>query len=36
MLGRTFDVGFFDEVQDMTELAISKTLKCMTRAQYGP
>lgn len=36
VLGRTFDVCFFDEVQDMTEVAISKTIKCMTRAQYGP
>lgn len=36
VLGRTFDVCFFDEVQDMTELAIAKTIKCMTRAQHGP
>lgn len=35
VLGRTFDICFFDEVQDMTELAISKTIKCMTRAQHG-
>ncbi len=36
VLGRTFDVLFCDEVQDMTELAISKATKCLTRAQYGP
>lgn len=36
VLGRTFDVLFCDEVQDMTELAISKAIKCLTRAQYGP
>lgn len=36
ILGRTFDSCFFDEVQDMTELAISKTIKCMTRAKFGP
>ncbi len=35
VLGRTFDICFFDEVQDMTELAIAKTIKCMTRAKYG-
>jgi hypothetical protein len=35
-LGRTLDVIFFDEVQDMTEIAIGKTVKCLTRAQYGP
>ncbi len=36
ILGRTFDVCFFDEVQSMTEVAIGKTIKCLTRAQYGP
>jgi hypothetical protein len=36
VLGRTFDICFFDEVQDMTEAAIGKTIKCLTRAQYGP
>jgi len=36
VLGRTFDVLFCDEVQDMTELSISKAIKCLTRAQYGP
>lgn len=36
VLGRTFDICFFDEVQDMTEVAIGKTIKCLTRAQYGP
>lgn len=36
VLGKTFDVLFCDEVQDMTELAISKAIKCLTRAQYGP
>ena len=35
-LGKTLDVIFFDEVQDMSEVAISKTIKCLTRAQYGP
>ena len=36
VLGRTFDVLFADEVQDMTEVSISKAIKCLTRAQYGP
>jgi hypothetical protein len=36
VLGRTFDVLFCDEVQDMTEAAIGKTIKCLTRAQFGP
>lgn len=36
IIGRTFDVLFFDEVQDMTELSISKATKCLTRAQHGP
>ena len=36
VLGRTFDICFFDEVQDMTEAAIGKMIKCLTRAQYGP
>lgn len=36
VLGRTFDVCFFDEIQDMSEIAIAKTTKCMTHAQYGP
>jgi len=36
VLGRTLDVIFFDEVQDMTEVAIGKTIKCLTRAQFGP
>jgi hypothetical protein len=36
LLGKTFDVLFCDEVQDMTELSISKAIKCLTRAQYGP
>jgi hypothetical protein len=36
VLGRTFDILFCDEVQDMTELSISKAIKCLTRAQYGP
>lgn len=36
VLGRTIDVIFFDEVQDMTEVAIAKTIKCLTRAQFGP
>lgn len=36
VLGKTFDVLFADEVQDMTEVAISKTIKCLTRAQHGP
>jgi len=36
VLGRTFDVCFFDEVQDMSEVAIAKTIKCLTRAQHGP
>lgn len=36
VLGRSFDVLFGDEVQDMTELAISKSTKCLTRAQFGP
>lgn len=35
VLGRTFDVTFFDEVQDMSEVAISKTIKCMAMAQHG-
>jgi hypothetical protein len=35
-LGKTFDILFADEVQDMTELAIAKTTKCLTRAQFGP
>jgi hypothetical protein len=36
VIGRTFDVCFFDEVQDMSEVAIAKTIKCLTRAQHGP
>jgi len=36
VLGRTFDVLFADEVQDMTEISISKAIKCLTRAQHGP
>ena len=36
ILGRTFDVCFFDEVQDMSEVAIAKTIKCLTHAQHGP
>lgn len=36
ILGRTFDVFFCDEVQDMTEAAIGKAIKCLTRAQFGP
>lgn len=36
VLGRTLDIIFFDEVQDMTEVAIGKTIKCLTRAQFGP
>ena len=36
VLGRTFDVCFFDEVQDMSEVAIAKTIKCLTHAQHGP
>jgi hypothetical protein len=35
ILGRTFDVCFFDETQDMTEIAIAKTTKCLTHAQHG-
>jgi len=33
--GRTVDVIFFDEVQDMSEQAISVATKCLTHAQYG-
>jgi hypothetical protein len=36
VLGKTVDVIFFDEVQDMTEVAISKAIKCLTVAQHGP
>lgn len=36
VLGRTFDILFADEVQDMTEVSISKAIKCLTRAQFGP
>lgn len=36
VLGRTFDVFFCDEVQDMTEAAVGKAIKCLTRAQFGP
>lgn len=36
VLGRSFDVLFCDEVQDMTEMAIGKAIKCLTRAQFGP
>lgn len=36
VLGRTFDICFFDEVQDMSEVAIAKTTKCLTHAQHGP
>jgi len=36
VLGRTFDILFCDEIQDMTEVAIGKAIKCLTRAQYGP
>jgi len=36
VLGRTFDILFCDEVQDMTEVAIAKAIKCLTRAQHGP
>jgi len=35
VLGRTFDVCFFDEIQDMSEVAIAKTTKCLTHAQHG-
>lgn len=34
--GRTFDVIYFDEVQDMTRTAISIATKCLTHAHYGP
>lgn len=36
VLGRTFDVCFFDEIQDMSEVAIAKATKCLTHAQHGP
>lgn len=36
VLGKTFDILFCDEVQDMTEVSIGKAIKCLTRAQYGP
>ena len=36
ILGRTCDILYFDEVQDMSEVAIGKATKCATRAQFGP
>lgn len=36
VIGKTLDAFFFDEVQDMTELGVSKSVKCLTRAQHGP
>jgi hypothetical protein len=36
IVGRTFDVLFADEVQEMVETGVSKTIKCLTRAQHGP
>lgn len=34
-LGKTFDILLADEVQDMTELAISKTIQCLKHAKFG-
>ena len=34
--GRTADGMFFDEVQDMTDIAIGNSKKILTASQYGP
>lgn len=36
VLGRTFDVCFFDEIQLGTEVAIARSNKCMTHSNHGP
>lgn len=34
--GMTLDVSFYDEVQDMVEMAINNSNKTLTAAKYGP